>query len=54
MFTAIDRFNYYVNIKVLLYKLDTGGYLVIKISGNGKNITNELLTETTNFDIKNM
>lgn len=54
MFTAIDRFNYYVNIKVLLYKLDTGGYLVVKISGNGRNITNDVITETTNFDIKNI
>lgn len=52
MFTTIDRFNYYVNIKVLLYKLDTGGFLVIKISGNGKNINNDVVNTVTKFNIK--
>lgn len=49
--TMIDRFNYYTNIKLLLYRLDTGGYLVIKIRGNGINITNDIINDVTNIYI---
>lgn len=51
MFTNINRFRYYTNKKVLFYELSNGGYLVIEISGNGKEITNEILNDATNFKI---
>lgn len=52
MFTSINRKKYYVNLKVLFYKLDNGGYLVLKIEGNGNKISDETLNELTNFEIK--
>lgn len=51
MFTNINRFEYYTNKKVLFYELSNGGYLVIEISGNGKEITDEILNDATNFQI---
>lgn len=52
MFTSIDRFRYYVNTKVLLYKLENKGYLVITVKGKGNEISSEMLNELTNFEIK--
>lgn len=52
MFTTTNRIKYYVNIKVLFYELKNGGFLVIKIQGNGTEISDELLNELTNFEIK--
>ena len=53
MFTSTNRFKYNVNVKVLFYQLSTGGYLTIKVEGNGNEISDELLSEITNFEIKN-
>jgi len=53
MFTSTNRVRYYVNVKVLFYKLENGGYLTIKLEGNGNQISNELLNEIANFEIKN-
>lgn len=52
MFTGIDRFYFYINKKVLYYELSNGGYLIIEISGNGKEIDNNIINEVTNFNIK--
>lgn len=52
MFTNINRFYYYTNKKVLFYELDTGGYLVIEVSGNGKEIADDILKDATNFEVK--
>lgn len=52
MFTNVNRFKFYTNKKVLLYELTNGGYLLIDISGNGKDITDDILTDATNFSIK--
>ena len=51
-FTNINRFRYYINKKVLFYEMSNGGYLMIEISGNGKEITDEILNDATNFEIK--
>lgn len=51
MFTSINRVKYYANVKVLFYELSTGGYLVIKVEGNGVQISDEILNELTNFEI---
>lgn len=51
-FTNINRFRYYINKKVLFYEMSNGGYLMIEISGNGKKITDEILNDATNFEIK--
>ena len=51
-FTNINRFQYYIHKKVLFYKMETGGYLIIEVSGNGKKITQEIINEVTNFTIE--
>ena len=51
MFTNINRFYYYTNKKVLFCELDTGGYLVIEVSGNGKEVTDDILKDATNFEV---
>lgn len=51
MFTSKNRFTYYVNVKTLFYKLEKGGYLIIKLEGKGRGFSNELLNEVTNFKI---
>lgn len=43
--------NYYVHKKVLLYSMESGGYLVIEIDGNGSEITDQVLNDLTNIDI---
>lgn len=52
IFTNIDREKYYVNKKVLLYKMPTKGFLYIEIDGNGKGITEKILNDITNFSIE--
>lgn len=44
---------YYVNSKVLFYEFEDGNCLSIEIKGNDVEVSNEMLTELTNFDIKN-
>ena len=51
MFTNLNRYNYYVNKEVLFFGLDKGGFLVVEVSGNGKEITNSILEEVTNFQV---
>lgn len=52
MFTNVNRNRYYIYKKVLFYELSNGGYLVIKVSGNGNEISDDILNEVTNFDIE--
>jgi len=52
LFSETGREYYYVNSKVLFYKLDTGKVLSIEIKGNGVEISNEVLNELTNFNIE--
>lgn len=52
MFTSTNRVKYYVNVKVLFYELSSGGYLTIQIEGNGNQISDEMLNEITNFELK--
>ena len=52
MFTNINRKKYYVNKKVLFYEMSDKGNLYIEISGNGKDITNEIINELVNFTIE--
>lgn len=52
LFSTTGRTTYYVNSKVLFYKLDTGKVLSIEIKGNDTQISDELLNELTNFDIE--
>ena len=52
MFSNTNRKKYYVNKKVLLYEMSDKGNLYIEINGNGKEITNEVLNELTNFTIE--
>ena len=52
-----NRKLYYVNEKVLLYKMAgeyDDEYLEIRVRGNDKEITNEVLKEITNFTISEM
>ena len=52
LFFETGRKPYYVNSKVLFYKLNTGNVLSIEIKGNGVEISNEVLNELTNFNIE--
>lgn len=52
LFTNINRYKYYINHNALFYKLENGGYLIIEIKGNGKKISDEIIKEVTNFEIK--
>lgn len=49
MFTDINRFVYYVNKKLLIYKIESGNTLAITISGNDRQISDEIINELTNF-----
>lgn len=51
MFTSKNRAKYYKNVKLLFYELSSGGYLIIKIDGNGVQISDNLLNELTNFEV---
>lgn len=52
LFTNINRYKYYINHQALFYKLENGGYLIIEIKGNGKEISDVIINEATNFEIK--
>ena len=45
--------SHYVNKKVLIHKLKTGGCLVIEVDGNNIEISEQLLNDLTNVDIMN-
>ena len=45
--------SHYVNKKVLIHKLKTGGCLVIEVDGNNIEISEQLLNDLTNIDIMN-
>lgn len=51
-FTNINRYKYYVNHKVLFYKLNDGSYLIIEIQGNDKKISDDIINQVTNFEAK--
>lgn len=51
-FTNINRYKYYVNHKVLFYKLSDESYLIIEIQGNGKEISDDIVNQATNFEVK--
>ncbi len=51
MYTDINRKTYNSNKMILFYKLEEG-YLVIKITANEKEITDELLNEVINFNVE--
>lgn len=52
LFTNTNRVRYYINKKVLFYELSNEGYLIIEVNGNGKEISDEILNEVTNFEYK--
>jgi hypothetical protein len=52
MFTNINRVKYYINKKVLFYEIENGGYLIITISGNGKDIPENIINDATNFVVE--
>lgn len=51
-FTNINRYKYYVHYKALLYKLNDESYLIIEILGNGKEISDDIVNQATNFEAK--
>lgn len=52
LFTDANRIRYYINKKVLFYEYSDGKHLVIEVNGNGKEISDEILNEVTNFEYK--
>lgn len=52
LFTDKDRFKYFVSNKILVYKLPDGGLLIIKIKGNDKDVSDEIISDFTNFEVK--
>ena len=52
MFTDINRFKYYVYKKALFYRIGDEGYLMINISGNNHEISDDIINEVTNFVIE--
>ena len=52
LFSATGRTLYFVNTKVLFYKLDSEKVLAIEIKGNGYEISDEMLNELTNFKVE--
>ena len=52
MFTNVNRKKYYVNKKVLFYKMADDGNFYIEINGNGNEITNDIINELLNFTIE--
>ena len=51
MFTSTNRILYYSNVKLLITEISNDDYLVIKITGNDREISETMLEELTNFDI---
>lgn len=52
MLTNKNRMPYYQYKKVLFYKLKDNKYISIILNGNGKEITNDIINDFTNFYIK--
>ena len=52
MFTNINRKEYYVEKKLLIYSIEDGGNLYIEIDGSGHEVTDDILNELTNFTIE--
>ena len=51
-FTNTGRYKYYINHKALFYKLNDGSYLIIEIKGNDKKISDDIVNQATNFEVK--
>lgn len=52
LYGSDNRYDtYHVNVKTLLYKIESKGTLVITISGNNAEIDNSMLEDLTNFEI---
>lgn len=52
LYGSDNRYDtYHVNVKTLLYKIESKGTLVITISGNNAEIDNSILEDLTNFEI---
>lgn len=51
LFTNIDRFLYYIDRRLLFYKINDDNMLVIEIEGNGKKVTDDIIKDLTNFDL---
>ena len=49
-FTNINRNKYFINQMMLFYKIDTC-YVVITIKGNGKEISDDIIKDVTNFEV---
>ena len=47
-----ERKKYYVNKKILFYKLSGKGNLYIEINGNGKDINDEIINKVVNFIVE--
>ncbi len=52
IFTNTNRQKYYVNKKVLFYEIPNKGNMYIEINGNGKEVSDNILNELTNFIIE--
>lgn len=50
-FTNINRYKYYINYKALFYKLSDESYLIIELQGNGKEISDDIVNQVTNFEV---
>lgn len=48
-FTNVNRYKYYISHKALFYKLNDESYLIIEIQGNGKEISDSIVNQATNF-----
>lgn len=53
LFSNYKRTHYYVNSKVLFYEFEDGNCLSIEIRGNDIEVSSEIISELTNFDIEN-
>lgn len=50
-YTNINRFIYKVYKKVLYYKIYDRGYIGIEITGNGKEISDDVINQVTSFEL---
>lgn len=53
VFTDINRFEYYVNVKYLFCEIKDYGYFYIEIKGQDKEVTDDIIKELTNIEIIN-
>ena len=51
MFTNIDRELFYINKMLLVYSLPNKDNFIIHINGNGKEITDSIINDVTNFNV---